>query len=253
MHRRFNGRQKDPVFRSHSTPTVLMTPDFVIRAATPSYLAATGRHEDELVDVNVFDAFPDNPATPHARSSRSLTEAIEQALRTERAVHLNPLRYDIPDPKRHGVFLEKRWVLLNTPILDGDQVIGVSIQVDDVTLVNEQLVCALRGYQQMLSDGDLRTSAARERVDMVESFLAIVESHDRLADEVTQLREALRSRPVIDQAKGIVMADRRCSADEAFRVLRQLSMDTNVRVTDVASAIVYQRTSGGPGTEPVTG
>lgn len=243
MHPRFEGRQRDPVFRSHATPTVLMTPDFVIRAATPSYLTATGRHEDELVNVNVFDAFPDNPATPEERSSQSLTDSVERVLRTTQADHLSPLRYDIPDPQRPGEFLEKRWVLLSTPVRDGDRVIGVSIQVDDVTLLNEQVLHALRGYEALLADSDLRTTAARERTDVVASFLAMVESHAKLASEVTDLRETLRSRPTIEQAKGIIMADRRCSPDEAFGVLRQLSMDTNVRVADVAAAIVYQRTA----------
>jgi AmiR/NasT family two-component response regulator len=36
------------------------------------------------------------------------------------------------------------------------------------------------------------------------------------------------------------MADRKCSPDEAFEVIKQLSMDTNVRVADVAAALVYQ-------------
>lgn len=243
MRPRFAGQQRDPVFRSYPTPTVLMTPDFVIRAATPSYLAVTGRHEDELVDVNVFDAFPDNPAVPEARSSESLTASVERVLRTRQVHRLSPLRYDIPDPDRPTEFLEKRWVLVSSPVIDGDDVIGVSLQVDDVTLVDEHVLAALHCYQEMLTAGDLRTAEARERVDVVQSFLSIVESRTRLASEVTQLREALSSRPVIEQAKGIVMADRRCSADEAFRILRQLSMDTNVRVADVAAAIVYQRRS----------
>ena len=72
------------------------------------------------------------------------------------------------------------------------------------------------------------------------AFLALVESHEILATEVRDLRRVLDTRPTIDQAKGIIMADRRCGPDEAFAVLRKLSMDTNVRVADVAAALVYQ-------------
>lgn len=54
------------------------------------------------------------------------------------------------------------------------------------------------------------------------------------------LRRALTSRASIDQAKGIVMAERRCSPDEAFKVLAKMSQDTNVRLADVARAIVYK-------------
>lgn len=237
------GRQRDPVFLSQPSPTVLLSSDFVIRAATPSYLDATGRHEEELVSVNVFDAFPENPATPEHDSAKSLTASLERVLRTRRPHHLSPLRYDIPDSCRPGEYLERRWVLATTPIFKGDDVAGVMIRVEDVTLVDEKLVEALRVYRDVLADGDLRTTKSRERVDAVGSFLALVEGYQRLGAEVSQLREALRSRPTIEQAKGIVMADRRCSPDEAFDVLKKLSMDTNVRLADVAAAIVYQTQS----------
>lgn len=240
MGSQLEGRQRDPVFQSLAAPTVLLGADFVIRAVTPSYLAATGRQADELLYVNVFDAFPENPATPDVGSARSLTDAVESVLRTGRANQLAPLRYDIPDPARPGEYVEKRWVLVNSPVRDGDDVVGTSIQVQDVTLVDEHLVDALREYRDVLADGDQRTSAARERVDVVSSFLALIESHDSLAGEVSQLRQALASRPTIDQAKGVIMADRGCTPDEAFQLLRKLSMDTNVRVADVAAAIVYQ-------------
>ena len=37
----------------------------------------------------------------------------------------------------------------------------------------------------------------------------------------------------------MVMADLRCTADEGFEVLRRLSMDTNVRLADVAATIIH--------------
>jgi hypothetical protein len=237
---RLDGRHRDPVFMSQPSPTVLLSPDFVIRAATPSYLTATGRHEEELVRVNVFDAFPENPATPELQPAKDLTDSLERVLRTRRPHHLSPLRYDIPDVSRPGEFLEKRWVLANTPVYDGDDVVGVMVRVEDVTLVDENLFEALRIYRDVLAGGDLRTADARQRVDAVGSFLAIVEGYTKLGAEVTQLRQALRTRPTIEQAKGIVMADRRCTPDEAFAVLKKLSMDTNVPLADVAAAIVYQ-------------
>lgn len=53
-----------------------------------------------------------------------------------------------------------------------------------------------------------------------------------------QLQEALASRAVIDQALGIVMAQRRCTADEAFDTLRTVSQNSNVKVRDVAARLV---------------
>lgn len=53
-----------------------------------------------------------------------------------------------------------------------------------------------------------------------------------------QLQEAMHSRAVIEQAKGIVMERRRCSSDEAFAYLTKTSQDRNHKVRDVCAAIV---------------
>ena len=41
------------------------------------------------------------------------------------------------------------------------------------------------------------------------------------------------------------MAERRCTPREAFAVLRKLSNDSNVRLADVALALVYKAQSPG--------
>jgi GAF domain-containing protein len=53
-----------------------------------------------------------------------------------------------------------------------------------------------------------------------------------------QMQEALASRAVIEQAKGIVMGSRRCTPDEAFGVLRTLSQVSNTKLRVVVQALV---------------
>jgi GAF domain-containing protein len=55
--------------------------------------------------------------------------------------------------------------------------------------------------------------------------------------QASQLREALRSRDVIGQAKGILMERRKLTADEAFEVLRETSQRLNIKLRDVAAWI----------------
>lgn len=57
----------------------------------------------------------------------------------------------------------------------------------------------------------------------------------------TQLREALQSRDVIGQAKGMLMQRRHTSADEAFDIMRRASQDLNVKLRDIATAIATRR------------
>ncbi|MFI1423029.1 ANTAR domain-containing protein [Streptomyces sp. NPDC020731] len=53
-----------------------------------------------------------------------------------------------------------------------------------------------------------------------------------------QMQTAMRSRSVIDQALGIIMGQRRCTADEAFRILRSASQHRNVKIRDVCAQLV---------------
>ncbi len=59
-----------------------------------------------------------------------------------------------------------------------------------------------------------------------------------LRREVSDLREALETRKVIERAKGILMRRLNLSEDEAFRRLQRQSQDTNRRLAQVAEAIV---------------
>lgn len=53
-----------------------------------------------------------------------------------------------------------------------------------------------------------------------------------------QLHEALTSRAVIEQAKGILMVEHRCDADSAFELLKQQSQNANRKLRNVAAEIV---------------
>ncbi len=68
----------------------------------------------------------------------------------------------------------------------------------------------------------------------------------RLAQEADAARE---SRAVIEQAKGIVMGDRHCTADEASAVLATISRYSHRSVYDVALALV-SRAGDGPARQP---
>jgi hypothetical protein len=53
-----------------------------------------------------------------------------------------------------------------------------------------------------------------------------------------RLQARLASMPVIEQAKGVLIAERGCEADEAFDLLRRASQRSNVPVRELAERIV---------------
>ena len=61
-----------------------------------------------------------------------------------------------------------------------------------------------------------------------------------------RLQARLETMPVIEQAKGILMAQHRCGPDEAFDLLRRASQSANIRVSVLAAQIVEQIASDEP-------
>lgn len=82
-------------------------------------------------------------------------------------------------------------------------------------------------------------------LEQVEAFVAVaavtvnnVASYTRAVRETEDLRTAMDTRAVIEQAKGILIARERCSPDEAFELLTRMSQHTHTKLRDVAVQIV---------------
>jgi GAF domain-containing protein len=79
--------------------------------------------------------------------------------------------------------------------------------------------------------------------------------HAAEAETARTLRLAMESRAVIEQAKGVLMARHRCSAEEAFRRLAAESQRTNRKLRDLAVELVraVQRSPSRPRRASVPG
>lgn len=66
--------------------------------------------------------------------------------------------------------------------------------------------------------------------------------HSQMA---ANLRSAMESRTIIDTAVGIIIAQNRCSQQEAVELIKAASSNRNVKLRDVAAAIV-ESAGGGP-------
>jgi GAF domain-containing protein len=65
-----------------------------------------------------------------------------------------------------------------------------------------------------------------------------------------QLESALASRSTIDQAIGVIMGQNRIPADEAFAILRGASQHRNVKLREVAAAVIESLTGQAPSPPP---
>jgi GAF domain-containing protein len=75
--------------------------------------------------------------------------------------------------------------------------------------------------------------------DMAAAFLVRVSAMLEARQLVDQLQVALDSRVIIEQAKGILAGEHRITLDAAFGRLRNQSRSTNVKLTDLCTAVVH--------------
>jgi len=64
------------------------------------------------------------------------------------------------------------------------------------------------------------------------------------------MRAAMASRAVIEQAKGVIMAQSRCSPEQAFAILSRASQSRNRKLRDVAQDLVTGVSGAAPSEQP---
>lgn len=92
----------------------------------------------------------------------------------------------------------------------------------------------------------LGDDATRDRALLIATHASLALAHTQavhLAElREAQLRQALTTRDVIGQAKGILMHRRGISADEAFDLLRHTSQDLNIKLAQLARTLATRHT-----------
>jgi response regulator NasT len=114
---------------------------------------------------------------------------------------------------------------------DDPRPIVMFTQDADRALMHEALKAGVHAY---VVDG-----LSAERVQpVVNVALARFEQWQALRQELGQAQASLAERKVIERAKGILMKQRRCDEEEAYRLLRKTAMDKNQRLAQVAENII---------------
>ncbi|MFF8905339.1 PP2C family protein-serine/threonine phosphatase [Streptomyces olivaceoviridis] len=121
------------LFAATPSPYLVLGPDLTIVDVNQAYLEATERTREDLLGLHVFTAFPDNPADPEADGVHNLDASLHRVLSTSRPDTMSSQKYDIPVMDRPGVFEERWWSPVNTPVLGPDgQVAYIIHRVEDV-------------------------------------------------------------------------------------------------------------------------
>jgi GAF domain-containing protein len=110
--------------------------------------------------------------------------------------------------------------------------------------VGEKVIGALNVYSAGPAAFDVDAIAVAYEVAQYAGI--VVAARDELTRATAlaeQMREAMESRAVIEQAEGVLMAEHRCSADEAFAALVRASQDSHRKLRDIATMLVERTVS----------
>ena len=148
------------------------------------------------------------------------------------------------DAGRGGVLLrvddmrtEERWpdymahVVASTPVLSS---LSVPLPYQGAS------IGALNNYSTV-PGAFASPESIRAGTDVAEVIAVAVvnaDAHAQLFDQARNMRLAMESRATIEQAKGVLMAQRRVDAEQAFEILREASQRYNRKLRDIAFGIL---------------
>ncbi|WP_408612756.1 PP2C family protein-serine/threonine phosphatase [Glycomyces luteolus] len=122
------------IFEATPNPCLVLAPDLVIVEVNRAFLKVTGRNREELLGRHLFNAFPGNPADPEADGVRNLSASLERVLEMREPDTMALQKYDIAVAGRPGVYEERWWSPISTPILGPDRAVKwILIRIEDVT------------------------------------------------------------------------------------------------------------------------
>ena len=134
------------VFKNMPDSAVLMNSEFEILDVSEGFQELTGRELHKIVGRSFFDVFPANPRDQENAGRRELCAALSEAARSRDRVVIRLNEYDLEDRGRPGVFEERFWSGVVTPILGDDgEVATIALWGREVTAVVSQLFAQAAG------------------------------------------------------------------------------------------------------------
>lgn len=116
---------------------------------------------------------------------------------------------------------------------------GVESYLSCPLLIDEKFAGSLNLYSEHPHGfGELDEAVLRLYVTGATAAIASARRYAQARQLAEQLGKALDSRAVIDQARGVLMAQRGLTAEQAFEELARQSQNTNTKLRDVAARVV---------------
>lgn len=154
----------------------------------------------------------------------------------------------------HGAALKQ---LLIEPELDKPELIIISIAsaydglIEQLKIINKQYPLPIVIFTQDDSGGTIEHAISagvsayvvdglseKRIIPILRTAIARFDHRQLMQQELDDLRTTLAERKIIDRAKGLLMEQRQCSEDDAYKLLRTTAMKQNIRLAKLAQHII---------------
>ncbi|MET0265008.1 MAG: ATP-binding protein [Duganella sp.] len=223
-----NLAQYQALFRASPLPYLVLTPEFVIAAASDEYLRLTGLTLEQLAGRPLFEALPENLQRADAGSADEVRASLLRALSMGHDDSTAVLRYALPAAGRWD---DHYWRIVHTPVLDGDGRVVLLLQtlVDVTERCRAERELREAGHQRdeflaMLAH-ELRNPLAP--VSTAAELLKMTAAHDTRTLKATEviLRQVKHMTTLIDDLLDVSRVTR------ALVRLDALTVDMKIAVT----------------------
>lgn len=184
----------EAVFRVSPALSILLSTDFTVLDMNDSCLSLARRSARDVLGRCLFDVFPANPAAPQGagqEGARVLQSSLERVLTTRRRDFMPLQRYDIESVDRPGLFEERYWSTVNTPV------VGPHGEVRMVVLTSEEVTDFVRALRRPGGGGE-HDSLAQHLQTLNDQLRR---AHREQSETTSALREAVeRQRRMVYEA-----------------------------------------------------
>lgn len=128
------------IFSTLPEIVVILDQNYQILDVNAGFLDATGSQPGDVLGRYAFDVFPANPADPIDGGPRTLRSSLDLVLATAEPDTICLLRYDVEDPGRPGIFEQRYWSVVSSPLTGDDgKVRLITVCAREVTPIISQI------------------------------------------------------------------------------------------------------------------
>ncbi|WP_411274884.1 PAS domain-containing protein [Daejeonella sp.] len=235
------------IFDASPSPLLILLPDFprfTIVCANKVYCKLTNTPASQLINKELFEAFPENPNDPEANGKENLTSSLNQVIATKNAHRMETQKYDVPVPGTQH-FEERYWSLENIPVLnDNGEIVYIMHSLSDVTEkkgLEQAFDVERQRFHDLYSQAPSCMGILKGPDHVYELanplYLKLIDKKDIIGKTVKEVLPELEAQGIFKFLDNVYQTGNTFSATE---MLVQFDFDGNGKLVDTYLNFIYQ-------------